>query len=108
MKCLNGFGTTKTFFENKGKVEWKSGKSLIQCKLDSTSIRQAFGLFSALSTKSQTFPNRSNIRSTRLTNEKPVKSRNRLNGPLAADGQDGSGLKLENVPPSFPSCTVLC
>ena len=51
-------------FENKGKVSQKSGKSLIQFQLDSTSIRQAFDLFSALSTKSQTRSNRPNIRST--------------------------------------------
>ena len=40
MKCSNGFDTIQRF-QSKGKVEWKSGKRLIQFKLDSTSIRQA-------------------------------------------------------------------
>ena len=34
--------TQTNTFENKGTVVWKSGKPLIQFKLDSTSIRQAF------------------------------------------------------------------
>ena len=46
--------STRSVCGNKGKVVRRSGKSLIQFKLESISTWQAFDFFSALSTKSQT------------------------------------------------------
>ena len=48
-------------FKNKGKVVWKSGKSLIQFKLDSTSICKIWPCLE-LSTKPQTSLNGRKVR----------------------------------------------